>query len=315
MITIQDFKKITDITELANIAEPLTSKTLVPPNYYKNILYFYEEPAFTIFDNKTKIVNILFEDNDIVTYIVRYVQIFKTKSYTLTNIPYSLYLNKEHVKEVLNFLFNLIPNNISILMTNEEINLHSKYIVPGYENYYFTYNNLLQKLLSHKTTKQELNKYKNLKVDYYSSLNFPLENEILSLLKDWENTVDDAASYTARDIKKILSDKNPYTDIYILYLQEKIVGFSICTHHNNYSAALYTYTRSREHGYHNLSLFTILALTKYIKDTLNIDKFYYYGYVKGDNTLKKFKESWADDKLISYRIKNDDLSLLNSFLR
>ena len=86
MITIDKFKSLETFRDFIDICEPITDKS-VPKEYYKNILYYFEEQAFLSIENKTKAVNIKYDDGDIIIYVVKYNQIFNNKVYKLTNIP------------------------------------------------------------------------------------------------------------------------------------------------------------------------------------------------------------------------------------
>ena len=99
MCTFDEFVSYSSFKEFLEAGELLDFTTVkkIPKEYYKNVKIWLEELAYITKENKTKIMQISFSDGDIVSYIFKYNQIFKTKTYRITNIPYSINNNKMHI--------------------------------------------------------------------------------------------------------------------------------------------------------------------------------------------------------------------------
>ena len=309
MISIHDFKQALSFHDLINIGEKIDPYKPAPKDYYKEVLYQFEEPAFCIIQNKVKLMQIAFDDNDVVTYIYRYSSIFSVKTYTLTNIPFSANHNKLHIKEIISHLILVIPDNFSILVTDSEINECSKLNkAVGYENYCFNYENILQKILLDKRLKKHYNKYvKTMKFEYYSSSTEEIQNRILNIWKEWYKTAPNPNKGTDKNIINIL--KYPTLDIFIFKINNKDVSFSIGIHTDIYASGIYGYTLSRS-GYNSLSIFTELFISKYLKEHFNIDRYYIYGYEKGNSGLKRYKEHWSVNKITTYRLYTSNIDII-----
>lgn len=318
MITIDKFKSLETFKDFIDICEPITNEN-VPKEYFKNILYYFEEPAFLSIENKTKTVNIQYNDGDIVTYVVRYNQIFNTKVYKLTNIPYSITNNYEHIKEVIIILFEKMPSEVSIFMHDTEVEdtelYKNKYLAEGYENYYYTYDDLLNKIMQHKTSRRWYKKYKEtMFLEHYTCTTIN-KNDIDLIYNKWKSMSPNPHKSTQQKINKLLASKNNDLHIFILKYNNEQIGFAIGAIHNNkYYAQYFMYDFSRDPKYYNATLFFDLFITKYLKDNYNINYYFIYGYSEKTSQLKQYKEKWCAGKIISYKLTNENINLIDYFI-
>ncbi len=317
MVTFDQFQSLNNFKDFINICEPITPSN-VPLEYYKPVLYFFEEKAFLSIENKTKAVNIQYDDGDIVTYVVKYNQIFNTKVYKLTNIPYSKNNNYEHIKEIVVILFEKMPNEVSIFMHDIEVQgteiCKNKYLAEGYENYYYTYDTLLEKIMNHKTSRRWYKKYiPTLSLQHYNILDIQKE-KIKQLYDKWASMSPNPHKSTWQKIEKLLNSKNKDLQIFILKYNNEDIGFAIGAISNQYYAQYFMYDLSRNNKYYNATLFFDLLITQYIKNYFNIEKYYIYGYSDKTSQLKQYKEKWCAGKIISYKLTKENIYLLDYFI-
>lgn len=307
-MTYNEFVAITDISDLKSIGMKLSDATDLHGLQQKIPKVYFED---TLYMDKFKIryICITFDDGDVVSYIAKYTQIFNSKSYRLTTFPQSQLKNKEHEKLIMQHLLKICGRSLSIIVYDNELKYKlSEFKIDGYENYYFTYNNLYNKIINNKTMRHYYNKYKNLSVEAYTHIDESLINRILNVYDQWEAVHPNPRKTTKKIILDLL--KNPPSDIIIFMtvLNGVDVYFSMCTYDNFSVTGGYSYGLSRYSQYHSIDLIGILMITQYIKDNLNSQPYYYMGYTTENKGLKQFKEKWADDKIINYKITLDNLT-------
>lgn len=321
MCTFEDFISYTDFKQFLEAGEVLNLNSIekIPIEYYKDVRIWFEESVTINKNYKTKIMQISFNDGDIVSYIFKYNQIFKVKTYRLTNIPYSKNNNKFHIIQVLDTLFSVMPYT-TIMMSDEECKLYDihaskKLFLPGYENYWYEYENLLNKIQQHKHENYQLRKFmKHAKLEYYNKITPELKERILNIFNIWFEHHPAPDRGTREHVEQAI---NQLPHIFIVTYNNKDISchLSSFTHNKNniYFASGYIFDLSRC-GYHNCTLLSNLLITQYIKNQFNIDKYYIGGYVPDNRGLKNYKEVWATNKITYYGINSDYLELIKKHI-
>lgn len=306
MINFDEFKKLSSFEEIIACGEALTPETNVPEDYYKLIKFFFEEPKIISKHNKAQIVNIIFQDNDIVTYIVKYNKIFQNKVYKISNIPFSLNNNYNHILDVINIIFTIIPSTVILMYENELLDNNIKPIkkiyVSGYENYYYEYTDLLNKIKQHKTSRHDLNRYNK-----YGSIEFIPEikessERIKKVFYLWYNLHPCPKKNKILLLEELINNN---ASAFILKYKNIDIGVRICSISNNYCSPGETFDLSRMTEYHNATLFLNLFMCKFLKEYLNININFYGGYVEGNIGLKQYKDKWASGKINTYGLNKN----------
>jgi len=180
----------------------------------------------------------------------------------------------------------------------------SEYKIIGYENYYFTYKNLYTKIIKSKSNRYYYNRYSNLKIIEIlpNEINNNVIDIILNIYNQWESLHPNPVKSTKKHIINIL--KSPPSDlrIFIGQLNENNIYFSLTTKHSDHFTCCYAYGLTRNPKYNNIDLICILHILQYIEKKYNILLYYYLGYTENNKSLKYFKDKWADDKIIIYKI-------------
>lgn len=256
-------------------------------------------------------MQVSFSDGDIVSYIFKYNQIFKTKTYRLTNIPYSINNNKIHIIQVLDTLFETMPFT-TIMMTNIEcekyhLEKYKKLFLPGYENYYYEYDNLVNNILLHKNESRQYKRFiEHAKLEVFTSVTSDVEARVFGIFDQWYAHHPNPSVTSKKRVKEKLS-LNPY--IFIVTYDGVDIGCyigSISDTNEKYLYICNIFDLSRC-GYHNCTLLSHTLIMKYIKENLHIIQYYVGGYSPDNTNLKHYKEQWCAGKILIYGITQDYL--------
>lgn len=326
MCTFEEFLTYTSFKDFLNAGEDLNENNIneIPEHYYSGIRVFFEENTTINKIYKVKKMKIIFKDNDVVFYLFKYNQIMNNKIYRLTNIPFSLKNNKFHIISVLKALFEVMPYT-TIIISNLDINKYNmnnyKFkFLPGYENYYYEYDDLIKKINSHNSSKYEYKKFqKHAICKYYDEMTIELKTEMYNIFNIWFKNHPNPNRTTKSRFEEVLL--KPCKTFLIEYDKKNICciigGFNI----NNitqekYYYSTFTYDFSRI-GYHNCTLYSNMSVLKFLNENFNITKYYVGGYSPKNKGLKMYKENWSTDKISYYTITKEylDFFIKNAILQ
>lgn len=317
MCTFEEFISYTDFKQFLNAGEILTIENIktIPKKYFKKIKIFFEEIPIINAINKTKIMKITFTDGDKVFYIFKYNQIFNTKTYRLTNIPYSINNNSFHIIQVLDTLFEIMPYTTIMAWdyecNNWGITTTKKMFLPGYENYWYEYNDFQKKINSSKHVSYQLRKYlKHINLEYHNNITPELQYRINNILNLWFDTHPHPVKNHKEKVKEALKH-NPIC--FMAVYDNKDIGCFILSQPEQYSTKCFCFDLSRN-GYHNSTLLSDFLITDYLNKNFNIKKYYIGGYAPDNNSLKKYKDKWCSGKLILYALNKNHLDIIKQII-
>ena len=187
-------------------------------------------------------------------------------------------------------------------LINNNIQPNNKLLLNGYENYFYEYDDLSNKIQSHKSSRNKMHRYeKNCNLECHTIITDTLRTRIFNLFNMWFKSHPNPSKGKLKLLQELLQNA---PTIFILQYNNIDIGCIICALNDNYCLGEMGFDLCRC-GYQNATLFLDFFICKYIKENFNIDRYYIGGYVDGNTTLKKYKEKWATGKLKTYGLNKD----------